>query len=192
LFVFMVLPMVTAQFTKEEFQQLAWQQKIFFGGNFGLMFGTYTDIEISPVIGYRLTRNLSFAAGPKYRYYKEPIVYYNTLGQPVKYVLEGHIYGGRSYFQIHFIRDINDFIPIGLHAGLFGHAEYEILSLENEDFRPQSGESGRYTLHTVFVGGGLRVPIGERAAFSLMVLWNATESYDSPYPSPVIRYGFTF
>lgn len=188
LFLFIVSYAV-AQYEKEEFQQFSWQERFFYGGSFGLMFGTITDIEISPIVGYRLTRNLSLAIGPKYRYYRDSRVYSTSSGN---YTLEGHIYGGRSYLQFHIVGDIHDFIPIGLHAGIFAHTEYEALSLEYEDFNPFEQTSGRYTLHSFFVGGGLRFPAGRRAALNLMVLWNLNESSDSFYTSPVFRFGFTF
>jgi hypothetical protein len=181
-----------AQYEKEEFQQLRWQEKVFYGGSFGLMFGTVTDIEVSPTVGYRLTRNLSVAVGPKYRYYRDSRVYSSTSQPQTSYTIEGHIYGGRSYLQFYILNNINDFIPIGLNAGIFLHTEYEILSLENDDFRPLSEGSGRYAIHSVFIGGGLRLPLGEKAAVNLMILWNVNESFDSPYTSPIIRFGFTF
>ena len=184
---FLISPVINAQFDKEEFEYMTWKEKVFFGGSFGIMFGTYTDIEVSPIVGYRITRHLSLAVGPKYRYYREKIIY-----QSQPYSLEGHVYGGRSYVQFYFIKNINDFIPIGIHAGFFAHAEYELLSLEEEDFRPQYGNRGRYLLHTAFVGPGLRLPAGRRAAVNFMVLWNLNENSDSPYTSPIIRFGFTF
>ena len=192
LFLF-ILPFAAAQYDKEEFQEFSWKERFFYGGSFGLMFGTITDIEISPIVGYRLTRNLSLAVGPRYRYYRDSRVTYSYAGQPTQnYVLEGHIYGGRSYLQFHVIGDINDVLPVGLHAGIFLHTEYEALSLENEDFRPWREATGRFTLHSFFIGGGVRFPAGRRAALNLMVLWNLNESSDSPYTSPVLRFGFTF
>ena len=34
-------------------------QRLFFGGNFGLTFGNFTFINVSPVVGYRLTDKFS-------------------------------------------------------------------------------------------------------------------------------------
>ena len=45
--------------------------KIFFGGNLGLFFGTVTDIEISPLVGYKIYKGLSAGGGFTYIYYRE-------------------------------------------------------------------------------------------------------------------------
>ena len=40
--------------------------RIFYGGNLGLQFGTITFIDASPLIGYRLTDKLSLGTGISY------------------------------------------------------------------------------------------------------------------------------
>jgi hypothetical protein len=49
------------------------KERLFYGGSFGLMFGTVTDIQISPVIGFWVLPRIAVAAGPTYRYYKDQI-----------------------------------------------------------------------------------------------------------------------
>src|SRR5664279_2012655 len=58
---------------KSEDETPAFKERLFFGGNIGLMFGTITDIELSPIVGYWLLPRLAIAAGPEYRFYKTGI-----------------------------------------------------------------------------------------------------------------------
>ena len=52
----------------------ALKERLFFGGNFALQFGTITDIEISPMIGLWVLPKLAVAVGPSYTYYKAPVI----------------------------------------------------------------------------------------------------------------------
>ena len=54
---------------KSEDSAPPFKERLFFGGNVGLMFGTFTDIQLSPVVGYWVLPRLAIAVGPTYRYY---------------------------------------------------------------------------------------------------------------------------
>ena len=92
------------------------------------------------------------------------------------------------------IKDLSEAIGLGLNFGLFGHAEYEILSLESRYFEIGAPPDavGRFNLHSVLIGGGIYQPIGRRAGFLIMVLWNLNETASSPYSNPIFRIGFNF
>jgi hypothetical protein len=45
------------------------KERIVVGGNIRLFLGTITEIELFPVVGYRLTNRLSVLAGPMYSYF---------------------------------------------------------------------------------------------------------------------------
>src|SRR5674476_322179 len=74
------------------------RERLFFGGNFGLQFGTITDIQVSPVVGLWVLPRLAVAVGPDYRFYKDR---YDRTS----------IYGGKCYMQFVVIKDINSFLP---------------------------------------------------------------------------------
>ena len=157
-------------------------RRFFFGGNFGLQFGSITNIEVSPIAGYRIFPWFSVAAGPKYQLYGE-----NYAG--VKF--NTHIYGGRTFLRIIVIGDFDEFIPLGFHGGLFAHAEYEALNLERQYF-DLTGSEGRFWLNSVLVGGGISQPLSNRASVNIMLLWNLNETANSLYNSPIIRFGINF
>ncbi len=168
----------------QEFKDLKFKDKLFLGGNFGLMFGTETYVNLSPVVGYRLTERLSAGLGPIYQYYS-----LKTIGERFK----SHIYGGRGFASYTVIRDLNKVIPLGIPLAIFGHVEYEALNMERQliDF-PLSLDTGRFWLENVLVGGGFGQPVGQRSSFQIMILWNLNETAASLYQNPVVRFGFSF
>ena len=135
---------------------------LFWGGEIGLQFGTITFINISPLIGYKITKYLSIGAGPKYLYYKykDPALVYTTS-----------MYGGRVFTRYNITQTI------------FAHAEYEVLNLETYFKQRQNVES-------IFIGGGFRQRIGEKAYLAVYGLWNIRQSIYSPYTNPLIRMEF--
>lgn len=154
------------------------KERLFYGGNFGLQFGTFTNIEVSPVIGLWVLPRLGIAAGPDFQYYKEPS--FSTT-----------IYGGKTYVEYVFLEDLNNIIPLGVHLGLFLHLEDEALSLESV-FKPVPDNFGRFWVNTVLGGGGIRQLIGPRSSLNFTFLWALTDSGYNFYASPEIRISFMF
>ena len=154
------------------------RERLFFGGNFGLQFGTITDIQFSPVIGFWILPRLSVAIGPDYRFYKDR--YDRT-----------NMYGGKGYLQFVVFQDINSVIPIGVHTGVFLHLEDELLSLESS-FWKSPITTGRFNINTVLAGGGISQQTGRRSSLNIMVLWALNDSGYEVYSNPEIRVSFNF
>ena len=156
------------------------KERLFFGGNFGLQFGTITDIQVSPEVGYWLLPRVAVAVGPTYRYYKDLDV-------------ATALYGGKGYIQFVIIQDLNSFIPMGVHTGIFLHTEDELLSLKSSFWKfPLPYTSDRFYVNTVLVGGGISQQLGRRASLNFMVLWPLNDSGYSIYSKPEIRISFSY
>jgi len=155
-------------------------ERLFFGGNIGLQFGTYTQIEISPIVGIWLMPRIAVAIGPTYRYYKDQ---YNATD----------IYGVKSYMEFMVIQDINRVLPMGVHTGIFFHAEDEWLSLKTSYWQtPPYENDDRFSINTVLIGGGLSQQIGRRSSLNFTILWPINESVYALYSNPEIRISFNF
>ncbi len=154
-------------------------ERLFFGGSFGLQFGTITNIEVSPVVGVWLLPRVAVAAGPSFQYYKDP--YGRTA-----------IYGGRTFLQFTLIQDLNNIIPIGLNAGIFVQGEYQGLSLERGFFSNLPEEKGRFYYDSFLAGAGISQPTGRRSSMNVAVLWSITENEYGIYDKPEIRIEFYF
>jgi hypothetical protein len=176
------MPVILMAQTEEEENESGLRDKLFFGGNFGLMFGTITNIEISPLVGYYITPRLAAGTGIRFEYYRDKgYTSYNTT-----------IYGGNVFSRYTIIKNLGEGLNIGLNAGIFGQVEYEALSLEKAYFEPPYTNEGRFISHSVLVGGGIIQPVGRRSAFLVTVLYNLNENSRSPYNNPIVRVGFTF
>jgi hypothetical protein len=153
-------------------------QRLYFGGNLGLQFGSVTYIDLSPLAGYMITNNFSAGVGITYRYLK-----YNN---GIQY--QTNIYGGRL-----FARHNLTFLP----APLFVYGEYENLNVELAKYNATHTDyyMTREWIPSLFLGGGLHQSFGKRGGFILTVMYNVI--FDSErtiylYNSPwVIRVGFT-
>jgi len=177
LFLILSCSVLSAQRQREEPPPI--KERLFFGGNFGLQFGTYTDIQVSPVVGIWLLPRLAVAVGPDYRYYR-----YGDI--------RTNIYGGKAYTEFVLIQNLNSIIPIGGNTGIFFHLEDEILSLESEDWKNPPYLTGRFSVNTLLAGGGISQQLGMRSSMNFMVLWALNESIYDIYSIPEIRISFIF
>ena len=160
--VFMVLFTTSLISAQEIRQKEKPQNRVILGGGLGLQFGTVTVIDVSPIIGYKVTERFIPGIGFSYQYYKD------TRWIPD---YETSIYGGSVFARYYLWQD------------LFAHAEYQILSYERYD-----GE--RVDVPGLLVGGGYRQWIGRNFAATIVVLFNLNETIDTPYQNPVFRIGF--
>jgi hypothetical protein len=144
-----------------------------FGGIIGAQFGDITYIEISPIVTYRVTEKFHTGIGFTYQYYKA-----NYDGMPD---YTSNAYGGSIFARYFVWRD------------LFAHVEYAPLYISNfiyPSYIPPVDEAP--WAHDIFLGGGYRQWIGEKASINLMMLFNINETIYSPYSNPIFRIGFGF
>jgi len=156
------------------------KDRLFYGGSFGLMFGTITDIQVSPVIGFWVLPRVAVAAGPTYRYYKDQID-------------RTALYGGRAYVQFVVIQDLGSLLHVGGHTGIFIHVEDELLSLKTSFWQnPPPYKSDRFYVNSVLAGAGLSQQIGRRSSLNFMLLWPLNETVYEIYTKPEMRISFIF
>jgi hypothetical protein len=150
-------------------ERIPFGQRLIVGGNLGMQFGRYTFVDISPLVGYRLTNQFIVGLGATYIYYSvdDAFFKYNT-----------HIFGGRTFAKYY------------LFENLFAHVEYELLNMEVVD--DLTYQLVRTNIPSLFIGGGYRQMIGGRSAFELLLLYNVMEERNSPYQNPIVRAGFIF
>jgi hypothetical protein len=152
------------------------KDRFFFGGSIGLQFGDYTYIDVSPMVGFKVTEKLHAGLGFTYIYLDAEVLVNNT---GVKRYSTSD-YGGRIFGRYY------------IWENFFGHTEFEVLNMGYPVYyNPPVDkiEILRETITSWFVGGGYNQEIGPNTAIQFMVLWNLTEEPYSPYSNPIFRIG---
>jgi hypothetical protein len=151
--------------------------KLVFGGNFGLLFGNYTYIDVSPLVGYKITPKLTAGLGFIYQYekYVDP---YNDPFNPVD-DYKATVFGGKLFSQYDII------------YGIFAHSEYEEQYL-NYEFLETPFDTGKIKIPALYLGGGYKLRLGDNAALQFLGLYNFlaennTQFYSNPW---TFRIGF--
>ncbi len=158
---------VKAQFSASP--QVPLSDRISFGGDFGLSFGSITYINISPIVGYRLTDKFTGGVGVIYQYLK-----YNK--QILGFDFQTTTYGGRVFGRYRFLENA------------FGIAEFQNLNREAYNLRNEY--IGRINVPIFFVGGGYLQSVGGKSYLSISLLYDIIGDYYSPYNNPLIQVGF--
>lgn len=168
------------------FAQKNTDSRFYWGGNLGLMFGTYTVIDVSPLVGYKVTERFHVGSGLTYTYYKyKEDGTYNGGNTTSGFTYSTHIYGGRLFTRYYFV------------SNLFAHVEDELINLELPDpnLYPKEVLLTRQWLNSILVGGGYGYAFNvDGPSLSIMVLWRVNTDHGDfyPYQNPIIRVGMGF
>jgi len=169
LFIIFLLPTLLI-YGQNEGERFA--DRLMYGGDFYLQFGTIRQVILSPRVAYKFTEKYSAGVGISFMYYDNK-----------NYNNETFVYGGSL------------FMDYTLFNFVFAHCETESLNMETYDLAPFSTTkwiATREWVTGVYVGGGISIPMGERAKTVLMVLYNLNQTRDTPFSNPQIRIGVQF
>ncbi|WP_240676211.1 hypothetical protein [Botryobacter ruber] len=148
----------------EEEEKVPILDRLYYGGGFGLQFGTFTNVSLSPILGYMFNEKLWAGGG---------IIYDYLGGRGVS--LQN--YGGKAFAQFVLVENF------------LMHAEYDLVNVEN--FRGNNlNDKYREFVGIPLAGLGYRQLIGTRASADFLVLYNFETSSYSLYSNPVIRFSF--
>ncbi len=155
------------------------KERLFFGGNFGLTFGDYTLINVSPQIGYRFTDRLAAGMGINMQYVRIKQQYDTDSSSKKSIGIAGFNVFGRAYPIRQFFVQLQPEINYK-----FGR---EII------YGPRSKQ--RYIIDaeiipSILAGGGMAFPTG-RGAFLVSIFYDVLQHEDSPYgKKPVYTFGY--
>lgn len=141
-------------------------EKIFFGGDFGIQLGTYTFINLSPQIGYNVTNFFAVGVGSNFMYFRDGFQKFQSAN-----------YGGAVFTELY---------PFNF---LVLHAETQLMNVADFD---NSGNPFRVWNLALLAGGGYRQKFGENGAVNYLILWDFNQNEYSVYTNPIFRICFYF
>ena len=133
--------------TQDSLEHQPFADRLVKGANFDLSIYPNTYIDVSPVLGYRLTPKLQAGIGFSYIYTNDlyPIYDPNTGYIVSTYRQQENAYGARVYAEY-------DIAPLG-RSILFAHFEFEDMNVPYTD--PTTFKMARYWLESPYIGIGL-------------------------------------
>jgi hypothetical protein len=151
------------------------KENLFFGGTFGLSFGSsYTLINVSPQAGYRFNRYVAAGAGVNFIY------------------SSSKFFGFRENYGVAGLNIFGRFYPI---EQIFIQAQPEL----NYTWGKQKYDDGTEfkldgkMVPSLLAGGGVAIPIGRKGAMLIMLQYDVLQQSRSPYgKNPFISIGFNF
>lgn len=149
--------------------------RLIIGGSLGLAFGDYTNINISPLVGYRISQLFAAGLAINAQYGSERFRdYYGNTGQRNQY----SIFGGGVWGRVYPL----DFLFIHIQP------EYNHVNLKSTyyDTDPKTVVKDNYGVPSLLMGGGYTQPVGGGAAFSIMALYDVLQDSRSPYQNGLI------
>ena len=175
--------------TKSSFDK----KKLFFGGNFGLQFGNYTLVDISPQIGYAFSRYASAGLGISYTHINTSFISYYDYKDTRNYA--GFNFFGRFYpipnIVLSVQPEINYFwgsynnVNVNYYSGYYG-------GNNNGNYYEQKKYISSI-IPAFLVGGGLRIPAGTAGSVLMMVQYDLIQDRYLPYGTSFFySVGYTF
>lgn len=138
-------------------------RRLFTGGNFGLQFGTVTLIDVSPILGYRVSDRFSAGLGGVYTY-----VRVNTGTQSYS----SSVFGPQAY--AHFL----------VTEQFFAEANGRLLSVDV--YRQVGHDYQREWVPLLYIGAGYRSEIGSNAWLNMAFMYDIISDPRSPYSSRLL------
>jgi hypothetical protein len=141
------------------------KQNVVYYGNIGLQLGTFTNINLSPTIGYRFTDKLIIGIGPMYNF----ISYSNGMQSN-----SNSIYGARVYAKYFILEN------------LYAIGDYQYINAY------WTGTQNRTWQEIPMLGVGYRRNISGNVYFDFSALWILNPDVLNYYSNPLIRGGISF
>jgi hypothetical protein len=151
------------------------KSKLFVGGGLGLAFGTYTIVNVAPLVGYRFSELFAAGVGVNYSYYGYNDGYWNYKQSYVGMSIFGRVYPVRQFFiQVEPQENYMWYTQSGIGTNQ-GLPSYQI-----NQFVP-----------SLLLGGGAAIPTGGNGAITISVMYDVLQNYYSPYYRQAV-YGFGY
>lgn len=153
------------------------KSKLFIGGNFGLSFGDYTFVNVSPQLGYRFNDYFAAGLGINFQYSSVKTYYSSNDYSKTSYGVAGLNVFGRVYPIKYIMLQVQPEMN-------YVWGKYKDYSASNDVKIPGK------TVPSLLLGGGAVIPQG-RGAIVVMVQFDVLHQAQSPYGTrPIYNFGY--
>lgn len=167
-------------FNKHRRDSLRWKN-FYFGGDFGLSVGgKQIFVNVSPLIGFKLSDKFSIGGGSIFQYLRTQVILIDpTQGVNIKQTAQTLIYGGRGFTRLF------------LHKKFFAQGDFELINVQ---LPTTDGSKIRNWVPGAWAGAGYNFDIGRGMGLNLILSYNFLyKDGKSPYTSPLdVRVGIQF
>ncbi|MDR6565255.1 MULTISPECIES: hypothetical protein [Chitinophaga] len=149
--------------------------RLVLGGSLGMVFGDVTNVDISPLVGYRFSDYIAAGVNINAQYGQYKLWDYDRVAQRDKYTIFGGGIWGRVY-------------PIPM---VFIHIqpEYNFVT-QNSTVYPLNGDKQtfktNYGVPSLLVGAGYTQSVGGRVGIGISILYDVIQDNRSPYNNSLI------
>jgi hypothetical protein len=151
------------------------KSKLFFGGNLGLSFGTYTIVNVSPLVGYHFTPAFAAGAGVNYSYFGYSDGYWNY----------SQSYVGMSVFaRVYPIQQV--FLQVQPEENYMWYSQTATSANQG-----QPALKINQFVPSLLLGGGAAIPTGPNGAITISLMYDVLQNIYSPFYHQVV-YGFGY
>lgn len=170
-----------AQDEKEEKEKGFRKENLFIGGNFGLSFGNYTLINVSPQIGYRFSEFFAAGLGINLQYVGWKTEYAGGDYEKISQAVTGLNVFGRVYPIRNFMIQVQPEANYIFGKEKYYDASSQTLYKNNRD---------AVIAPSLLLGGGLVLPSG-RGSFITSVFYDVLQNENSPYGNrPIVNFTY--
>lgn len=150
------------------------KSRLMFGGSLGFSFGTYTFVNVSPLIGYRFSQMFAAGININAQIASEKLKVNDEVVERNNYTVFGGGVFARFYpFEQFFIHAQPEYNRIGYKQTIY-------------DTDPWQRKTASYLAPSLLLGGGYAQPIGNNSAFTISVLYDVLQDANSPYRNRAI------
>lgn len=157
---------------KEDNKDIKFSDRLIKGGDFYINFwGSVFEINVDPILGYKVNENLVVGTGIYFDYRQ----YSSTL--------KTTIFGGKLFGRYFF------------YKAFFVHSEFETLSLETKYFDVLNlyPNTNRFFYNGLYTGVGYNLSGIRNRGVTIMILYDLLYNENSIYDSPIsFRFGINF
>lgn len=156
------------------------KSKLFVGGNFGMTFGDYTLINVSPQLGYRFNQYFAAGAGINFQYVSLKERDYYT-GDPIDRISQ-EVIGMNIFGRVYPVQFLMLQVQPELNY-IFGKRKYYTTPSFTTN-------NGTFLVPSLLTGAGVVFPAGN-GGFIISLFYDLLQNSNSPYSDkPFFNFGY--